>query len=391
MSIFSTRSCQLRIALSLVMLGGLLCTTPALAGELYVLEGGLNQVQVVQTGGNGFPTAVTATIAVGNIAVQARTSPDQRSVWVTNGGDGTITIITTADNNTRLISTAAPGEVACVPNNFPTPCTIPGPFVFNSSGTRVFLADDGDNSVKVIDTDTGDVLKTIPVGNFPAGIAITPDGSKLYVPNLVDNTVSVLSTSSETVLTTITMPGSTFQGSLPASCSGSGATLSGPSPTGIAVTPNGEFAFVTNAYDDGLVPACQPFEPSTVSVIRTANNTVINSNDPILSGGFVASAINFLPGAYPIALVANTGTDAFPDNRIGVISTMRLSLISVITEPAPIIGPAEIDPLCQVTYVPNTGNGAGESIVTLNNSSLSIVNTFTLPSGSFPASIAIVR
>lgn len=386
MSIFGTRSCQLRILLSLVMLGGLLCATPALADDLYVLEQGLNQVQVVQTGENGFPTAVSATIAVGKIAVLAKASPDQRSVWVTNGGDGTITIIKTADNSTRLLSTAGPGEVACVPNHFPTPCTIPGKFVFHPNGKQVFLSDIGDNSVKVVDTDTGNILNSIPVGHFPAGLAITPDGSKLYVPNLIGNTVSVLSTSSQTVLTTIAMPGSTFQGPAPAGC-----TLSGPSPTGVAITPDGEFAFVTNAYDDHLVPACAPFEPSTVSVIRTADNTVINANSPISTGGFLASNIHFLRGPHPIALVANTGTDNFPDNRIGVIDSVQLSLISVTTEPSPIVGPSNIDPLGHLTYVSNIGNGAGESIVTLNNSSFAIANIFTLPSGSFPSSIAIIH
>jgi YVTN family beta-propeller protein len=368
------------------MLGGLLCTDRALADELYVLEPGLNQVQVVQTGRSGIPVAVTATIPVGTIAVQAKASPDQSSVWVTNGGDGTITIIRTEDNGTRLISSAAAGEVACVPNNFPTPCSIPSAFVFSPSGTRVFLVDEGDNTVKVIATGSGKVLKSIPVGTFPADIAITPDGSKLYVTNLLDNTVSVLSTSSQTVLTTIAMPRSTFQGSPPSGC-----TLSDPSPTGVAITPDGKFAFVTNAYDDQLVPTCQPFQPSTVSVIRTADNTVINSTNPIPSGGFLATtAINILPGG-SIAFVGNTGTDNFPDNRIGVIDTERLSLISVTTEPAPVIGPAEIDPQLLLTYVPNIGNGAGESIVTLDNSSFAIANIFTLPSGSFPSSIAIIH
>ena len=395
MSIFGTHSRQLRNLPSLAVLGWLLCTAQALAQapstpgnspRLYVLEPGANQLQVVQTGRSGIPSAVTATIPVGDIAVQAKASPDQRSVWVTNGGDGTITIIRTADNSTSLISTAAPGEVACVPNGFPTPCTIPGSFVFNPSGTRVFLADLGDNTVKVISTGSGQVLKSIPAGAFPAGIAITPDGGKLYVANLIDNTVSVISTSSQTVLTTISMPGSTFHGSAPSGC-----TLSDPSPTAVAITPDGEFALVANAYDDQLVPACQPFQPSTVSAIRTADNTVVNARNPIPTGGFVATAINVLAGDRSVAFVGNTGTDNSPGKRVGVIDTTLLRLISVTTEPPPIIGPSEIDPQTFLTYVPNTGNGQGESIVTLDNTFFRIANIFGLPSGSFPSSIAIVH
>jgi len=365
----------------LVLVGTLLYPA-AQAADLYVLEPGLQQVQVVQTGSNGFPASVTATIPVGTLAQKAVATPNQKSVWVTNGGDGTVTIISTANNSTQIISTASPGEVACVPNNFPTPCTIPGALVFNASGTEAFVNDLGDNTVKIINTGSGAVVKAIPVGNLPTRIAITPDSSKLYIPNLLDNTVSVISTSSQTVLTTIAMPGSTFHGTTPPGC-----TLSDPSPTGIAVRPDGEFAYVTNAYDDNLVPACQPFEPSTVSVIRVATNTVINPTRPIPTGGFVATEVNFLPRWWcthcGVALVANTGTDAFPDNRIGAIATASQSLINVTTEPAPIIGPSEVDPVFHLTYVPNIGNGAGESIVTLSNYSFAVVNTFALPSGSF--------
>jgi hypothetical protein len=106
----------------------------------------------------------------------------------------------------------------------------------------------------------------------------------------------------------------------------------------------------------------------------------------------VATAINILPGDCSIALVANTGTDEVPGNRIGVIDTAQLRLISVTREPAPIVGPSEIDPQSLLTYVPNIGGeDGGESIVTLDNSSFAIANIFRLPSGSFPSSIAIIH
>jgi YVTN family beta-propeller protein len=40
----------------------------------------------------------------------------------------------------------------------------------------------------------------INVGSNPYGIAVTPDGSKVYVANEVDNTVSVIDTATNTVV-----------------------------------------------------------------------------------------------------------------------------------------------------------------------------------------------
>ena len=72
--------------------------------------------------------------------------------------------------------------------------------------------------------------------NHPDGVAITPNGDYAYVANYYNNTVSVISTSTNTVVKTITV---------------------GTAPDGVAITPNGNYAYVTN-YNSG-----------TLSVIRT--------------------------------------------------------------------------------------------------------------------------
>ena len=48
------------------------------------------------------------------------------------------------------------------------------------------------NTVSVIRTATKTVVKTIPVGTNPAGVAVTPDGTKVYVVNFTSNNVSVI-------------------------------------------------------------------------------------------------------------------------------------------------------------------------------------------------------
>ena len=63
------------------------------------------------------------------------------------------------------------------------------------------------------------------VGGYPTGIAITPNGSDAYVTNVLSNTVSVISTSTNTVVKTVRV---------------------GSSPYWVAITPNGNDAYVTN-------------------------------------------------------------------------------------------------------------------------------------------------
>ena len=359
------------------------------AVDLYVVEQNASPpvVQVVRTDEHGIRKKTVASYSVGSIAYPAVASPDYKYVWVHNGGDGTISIISTVYKNVRTITTATAGEGICFQNGFTPPCTYPGVMVFDPSGKKAYVSDAGDNTLKLLDTYTGAILKSAPVGNFPAGIAISPDGSRLYVTNLIDNTVTVIRTAGLGVLTTIQLPPSTWHGQNPCT---DGSTPSGPSPTGVEVSPDGQWVYVTNAYDSDLLPSCAPFQPSTVTVIRTRDNAVVNAPRPIPSGGFVATAISFAPNSN-VALVANTGTDAIPDNRIGVIDTSSQSLARVIVEPAPSVGPAEVDPWRKLIYVPSLGTGSGgESILTLDGQSLAPINVFTLPAGSFPLTLAVV-
>jgi YVTN family beta-propeller protein len=48
--------------------------------------------------------------------------------------------------------------------------------------------------VSVIDTASNQIVATIPVGQRPWNMALTPDGKKLYVANGRSNSVSVIDT-----------------------------------------------------------------------------------------------------------------------------------------------------------------------------------------------------
>ena len=107
-------------------------------------------------------------------------------------------------------------------------------------GAKAYVTLVNDDAVAVIRTDTNEVTQTIPVGDRPRGIAVSPDGKEAYVANADDNTVSVIDTATKMVVATIAV---------------------GDEPQGVAFSPNGATAYVTNIKDN------------TVSVIDTATRT----------------------------------------------------------------------------------------------------------------------
>jgi YVTN family beta-propeller protein len=54
-----------------------------------------------------------------------------------------------------------------------------------------------------VDAHTHEVITTVPVGQRPWGIALTPDGKKLYAGNGLSNDVSVIDTATNQVIKTI--------------------------------------------------------------------------------------------------------------------------------------------------------------------------------------------
>ncbi|WP_283190726.1 beta-propeller fold lactonase family protein [Pseudomonas sp. PMCC200344] len=142
-------------------------------------------------------------------------------------------------------------------------------------GTRTYVCNQTSHSVSVIDTATNRVLTNISVGTSPAGIAVSPDGTRAYVSNEGSFTVSVIDTATERVLTTIPV---------------------GNHPTGVAVSPDGTRVYVCN------------YVSNTVSVIDTATERV--TNIPV--------------GTYP------RGVAVSPDGTRTYVSNWNSNTVSVI-------------------------------------------------------------
>jgi YVTN family beta-propeller protein len=145
----------------------------------------------------------------------------------------------------------------------------------------------------VISTATNAVVDSpIPVGTLPVGVAITPNGQFAYVTNNSSNSVSMINTATNTVV-------------------GSPIAV-GTMPEGVAITPNGQFAYVANT---GSVPPGEPGD--TVSVINTATNLVIST----ITVGNHPFGIAITPDG-KLAYVANDAS-----NNVSVINTATNQLV----------------------------------------------------------------
>jgi YVTN family beta-propeller protein len=121
--------------------------------------------------------------------------------------------------------------------------------------TRAYVVDNTGFTVRVIDTRTNQVIGApIPVGDGAGAIAITPSGQFAYVTNRDAGPPGTVSV--------ISTASNTVEATIPV----------GINPKGVAITPDGRFAYVTNG---GAGP------PGTVSVIDTSTNSVVGSPIPV--------------------------------------------------------------------------------------------------------------
>ena len=121
-------------------------------------------------------------------------------------------------------------------------------------GNRAYVANQGTNTVSVLDATTGAAVGSpIVVGSAPTGVAASPDGSKVYVTNRTSGSVSVIRTSDNKVVNTITV---------------------GTQPESVTFSTDGTWAYVTN-YGSKSVSVIDT-TLATPKVITTISNVGTN-------------------------------------------------------------------------------------------------------------------
>ena len=153
----------------------------------------------------------------------------------------------------------------------------PGEVVASPDGHTAYAADQGSDTVSVIDIAQSKVTATVPVGHVPAGLALTPDGRTLWVANYTDGTVQPINTADLRTGTPIQV---------------------GSGPENMAITPDGSTLYVANIHDNTVSPvdlstgkaeAAVPVGPNPFNVVAAPDGkTVYVSN----SGGSTVTPID---------------------------------------------------------------------------------------------------
>ena len=194
-------------------------------------EGTVSQYTV---GPGGLLTPKTpATVAAGTLPLGVAVSPDSRSVYVTSSD------VERSDYSVLQYSAGTDG--ALTPKSPPTvaPGTNPGGIAVSVDGRSVYVANNGilrgEGSLGQYSVGPGGALipKSPPevgVGRNPSELALSPDGRNVYATSIANSTLSQYSVGDGGVLT--------FQM----------AVNTGVGPFGVAITPDGKSIYVTNGH-----------------------------------------------------------------------------------------------------------------------------------------------
>jgi YVTN family beta-propeller protein len=177
-----------------------LAVTPD-GSKVYVTVPTAHAVMVIDTVTN----AVSFINAFFDAPVGIAVTPDGKTAYVANLADASVAVIDTATNTVAATINVgnAPEGVTIAPDGGRVYVTNSGFPEIGIGGVPNPPPGPGGNSVSVIATATNSVVATIPVGQSPLGVVVTPDGERLLVADTLSNDVSVIDTATNAVVSTI--------------------------------------------------------------------------------------------------------------------------------------------------------------------------------------------
>ncbi|HEY3361485.1 MAG TPA: TIR domain-containing protein [Methanosarcina sp.] len=252
------------------------------------------------------------------------------------------------------------------------------------------------NTIAVLNIVSNTVIATVPVGDRPLGVAVSPEGTKVYVVNGLSNNVSVINAFTNTVTTSVTVE----------------------NPFAVVITPDGNYAYVTSAENivsvintltdiitatirvgnrpfgvavspDGKKVYVANYGSNTVSVIDTATNTVLTAinvgNCPY--GISVATDGTKVYVANSVSTSATGGgKNAIGNNGPGSVTVIDTATNTVIAMVEVGVMPTEVavTPDSKKVYVSNLASNTVSVIDTATNTV-----SATVPVGSSPYGIEV--
>ena len=124
---------------------------------------------------------------LGKKAITAVFSPDGKTLYVVNAGEGNISVI---DMNTHKITKTFPGAKGAMAIK-PT-----------DDWSQLWVTDPTDNKLLLMNPKTGSVEASIDVPGEPHGLVHSPDGKTVYVGQRKLNQISMIDTASRKIVKT---------------------------------------------------------------------------------------------------------------------------------------------------------------------------------------------
>ncbi|MEZ5347100.1 MAG: cytochrome D1 domain-containing protein [Pyrinomonadaceae bacterium] len=143
--------------------------------KLYTANIASDTVTVINPAGGASPQNIRQ-IQVGKQPEAIDVSPDGKELWVGQNGDGKISIIDTATD--KVIEDISVGKV-------------PIRIKFTPDGSKVLVSDASAGELVVVDSKTRKEIKRATVGGTPVGIQLQPDGKRAFVALTQLDTVKV--------------------------------------------------------------------------------------------------------------------------------------------------------------------------------------------------------
>ncbi len=292
------------------------------------------------------------------------------SVWVADEGANSLTVLDAKTNRviTTLVGIGSPHNVQLSPDNRT---------VWAVSGSR--------DMALAIDAETYAVKGAVPTGAMPVDIVLTPDGRRVYVANGGDNSVTAIDAA--TMKPVATIPAGKLPDGLKPSPDGRWVFVAnrndtkvsvietstntrvaaievGRSPAQVAFSPDGRFAYVS-LYGENAVVKIDVVRRVVIGRLRVGDGPV---------QVFVSPDNKYL-------LVSNQGTTRKPGTTVSVVGTRTFSVVKTVETGEGAHG-VVVDPSSRHAYITNI---FGNTVAVLDLAQLRI--TATVSVGSRPDGI----
>lgn len=290
-------------------------------------------------------------VQVGDRPMGVALSPDGKSLLVSNNGKGI--------QSMQVIDTQTQQVVQTIPYKSPEALFLG--VVFDPSGNRAYASAGGNNKLRVYQVAGGQLTEQDPImlGDtkdkiYPAGLAISPDGSTLYSVNNYGNNVSIVDARGGKVLQNVPV---------------------GKSPYTAALAHNPNKLYVTN-WGEGTVSVIDLQKQAVVSTIRVGDHPNAVALHPQRDLLFVAN------GNSDTVSVIDTNTDA-------VVQTLSLA-----PYPQAPVGSTpnalSISPDGRTLYVANAGNNDVAVVdLQLDGTQPTLTTRGLIPTAWYPAALAV--